>query len=184
MRHSQHISWIAIGLSLSLWSCASLPVTSLPMQTDLSPEAVELATPKQVELATEQGQHLPISARANLAGTWIDLEVAQTPQQQAMGLMHRPPLPDDRGMLFPFDPPRPVQFWMKNVPVPLDMVFLRNGEVVAIAPEVPPCSTLTCPVYGPASEVDQVIELRSGRAEEIGLQVGDRVTIEFFEPAE
>jgi hypothetical protein len=125
---------------------------------------------------------LPITAQADIAGQMIQLEVARTPQQQAMGLMYRPALPDDRGMLFPFSVARPVQFWMRNVPVALDMVFLLDGEVKAIADSVPPCTTPTCPVYGPNTPVNQVIELRAGRAGELHLQVGDRIEIELLQP--
>jgi uncharacterized membrane protein (UPF0127 family) len=125
------------------------------------------------------GQLLPVSAVAQVRGETFEIEVARTSEEQALGLMFRSALPDNRGMLFPFSPPRPVSFWMKDVPVALDMVFLRAGEVVAIAPEVPPCPALPCPSYGPGAEViDQVLELRSGRAAEIGLQVGDRIEIE------
>jgi hypothetical protein len=132
----------------------------------------------------QQGQYLPISAQAEINGQMMQLEVAVTPQQKAMGLMFRPELPDDRGMLFLFDPPRPVQFWMRNVPVPLDMVFTLNGEVQGITLSAPPCTTVSCPVYGPDNlPVNQVIEMRSGRAAELGIEVGDRIVIRFQEPA-
>ncbi len=123
---------------------------------------------------------LPITAQAQMAGQTIQLEVAQTAEQQQMGLMYRPPLPDDRGMLFAFNPPRQVRFWMENTPSPLDMVFLYQGEVKDIAANVPSCTRKPCPTYGPWTEIDQVIELRSGRAAELGLKVGDRVTIQFL----
>jgi uncharacterized protein len=131
----------------------------------------------------QNGQYLPISAETEIGGQRIQLEVARTPQEQSKGLMHRPPLPDDRGMLFLFNPPRPVQFWMKNTPSPLDMVFLRDGEVQAIVENALPCAADPCPTYGPDRSVaiDQVIELRSGRAAELGLTAGDRITIEFLE---
>ena len=125
---------------------------------------------------------LPISAEATIAGEIVELEVARTPAQQALGLMFRPALPDNRGMLFPFDPPRPVGFWMKNVPVSLDMIFLLEGEVKAIAANVPPCTNEPCPTYGPATPIDLVLELRAGRAAQLGLQVGDRISIRFFDP--
>jgi uncharacterized membrane protein (UPF0127 family) len=105
---------------------------------------------------------LPISAQAEMAGQRISLEVARTLQEQATGLMYRTSLADDRGMLFSFDPPQPVNFWMKNVKISLDMVFLRDGEVIEIAANVPPCTTSPCPTYGPQSLIDQVIELRGG----------------------
>lgn len=128
------------------------------------------------------GQMLPISGEAILPdGTRIQLEVARTPQQQAQGLMYRPALPDNRGMLFQFGTPRPVNFWMKNVPVPLDMVFLQNGVIQYIEGSAPPCRIEPCPTYGPNVPIDMVIELRSGRAAELDLQPGDQVKIEFFD---
>lgn len=128
------------------------------------------------------GQTLPITAQVTIADQTIALEVAKTPEQQAIGLMHRPSLPADRGMLFIFQPPRQVGFWMKNVQFDLDMVFLNNGTVVAVAPQVPPCTADPCPVYGPPTPVDQVIELQGGRAAELGIAVGDRLVIEPHTP--
>jgi len=124
------------------------------------------------------GQTLPISAQTTIANQVIELEVARTPAEQAMGLMYRESLPDNRGMLFIFNPPRPVGFWMKNVRFPLDMVFIRNQKIVQIASQVPPCKAEPCPVYGPPGSVDQVIELRGGRASELQLQQGDPLKVE------
>jgi len=131
------------------------------------------------------GQLLPITAEADLAGTTIQLEVAESRRQQALGLMYRTELADNRGMLFPFEFPRRASFWMKNVPISLDMIFLLDGQVQAIAENVPPCEADPCPTYGPGSLlVDQVIELRGGRAAEIGLQPGDTVNIRRIQPAQ
>ncbi|WP_445244755.1 DUF192 domain-containing protein [Microcoleus sp. OTE_8_concoct_300] len=123
----------------------------------------------------DMGQLLPISVNTILGDRAIGLEVAKTPQEQATGLMFRTELPDDRGMFFPIEPPRNVRFWMKNVLIELDMVFLREGVVQAIIPNVPPCLSETCPNYGPDVPVDGVIELRGGRAAQLGLKVGDRI---------
>lgn len=197
MNFSPFTTALELGLGVLLLSCTSVsttsvspspsatsPVDSTPLfqTTQQSPtppsEGAESGqTPEQ-----EPGQHLPITAEATIEGQVIQLEVAETQQQQQMGLMHRPPLPDDRGMLFPFEPARPVRFWMKNTPSPLDMVFLHEGEVKAIVVDVPPCEADPCPTYGPTTPtlIDQVIELRSGRAAELGLEVGDRVEIKFL----
>lgn len=126
----------------------------------------------------EQGQQLPTTAIALISDVTIQLEVAQTPQQQATGLMFRESLADDRGMLFPFTNERMARFWMKNVPISLDMIFLNGDRVVGIASDVPPCEAEPCPVYGPDALVDGVIELRGGRAQELAVEVGD--TIEIF----
>lgn len=131
-----------------------------------------------VAVEKERGQTLPISAIATIAGETIQLEVAQTPEQQGIGLMFRESLAEDRGMLFPFPEERVARFWMKNVPISLDMIFLNGDLVVDIASDVPPCQSEPCPVYGPEALVDGVIELRGGRAQELGIGVGDRIEIE------
>ncbi|MGV2829504.1 DUF192 domain-containing protein [Myxosarcina sp. GI1(2024)] len=128
-----------------------------------------------------EGQMLEISARAKIAGEVVNLEVARTPQQQAIGLMFRQSLPSDRGMLFPFESPRVARFWMKNVAIPLDMIFIKDGKVVDIAVNVPPCQNEPCPTYGPDTLVNGVIELKGGRTEELGLKSGDSLEIEWFE---
>lgn len=125
----------------------------------------------------QQGQMLEISAVAQIAGETIELEVAETSEQQAMGLMFRDALPDNRGMLFPFESERRVSFWMKNVPVALDMIFIRGDRVIDIAVSVPPCLAELCPIYGPEAAVDKVIELRGGRTKELGLKTGDSIVI-------
>lgn len=141
------------------------------------PSPVVLSSP------TSAGQMLPISAQAEIGGQRILLEVARTQQQQQIGLMYRTSLAANRGMLFSFDPPRPVSFWMKNTKIPLDMIFLQAGRVKAISANVPPCTADPCPSYGPENTIiiDQVIELRGGRAAELGLKVGDRVSIKFLD---
>ncbi|MFB2979078.1 DUF192 domain-containing protein, partial [Microseira sp. BLCC-F43] len=79
-----------------------------------------------------QPQSLPISAKALVANQVIGLEVARTPQQQAVGLMYRTELPANRGMLFLIHPPQTVNFWMKNVQIHLDILFLKDGVIKAI----------------------------------------------------
>ncbi|MEO1144400.1 MAG: DUF192 domain-containing protein [Cyanobacteria bacterium J06638_22] len=161
---------IAFGLSLVLLSCSA-------------PSAVSSDTPTPVAVEN-QGQQLPITAETEINGETIQLEVARTRSELSMGLMFRPSLEDDRGMLFVFERPRVLQFWMKNVLIPLDMVFLRDGEVQAIV-TAPPCEADPCPTYGPRDrQSDSVIELRGGRATELGLSEGDRVEIRFLEEAE
>lgn len=155
--------------------CSEQVNSSIPKAPTEQIQRQSPVSPAQMSL----GQTIPISAQAIIAGQEIQMEVAQTPQQQAIGLMYRKSLAANRGMLFPFNPPQPVNFWMKNTLIPLDMVFLRNGVVQDIARNVPPCTSDPCPTYGPKTTViDQVIELRGGRSTELGLKVGDRVTIQ------
>lgn len=129
--------------------------------------------------APGSAQSLPVTAEVELGGRTIELEVARTPQEQATGLMFRNYLDDDRGMLFPVDPPQPVSLWMKNVVIPLDMLFLADGKIVGIEANVPPCPEDPCPTYGPEGiPIDAVIEVRGGLANEIGASVGDAANIQ------
>lgn len=124
-------------------------------------------------------QLLPIEARWCLEpGRCIELEVADEPHEQAKGLQLRPPLPPLRGMWFPFDRPTPARFWMHRTPEPLDMLFIRDGRVVAIEARTQPCMQLPCRSYGPDEPVDGVIELAAGQAEAKGIGVGTPVRIE------
>lgn len=185
MTQATRLMFISLGLSLLLIGCSTATQTT-PSPPDAgiqSPTADSQLTDSQPPnvIPLSQGQMLPVTAEAHVRGQTLALEVARTPRQQAIGLMFRDDLPDNRGMLFPFDPPRPVNFWMRNVQFPLDMIFVRDGEVRAIAPSVPPCTTATCPTYGPDEAVDYVIELKGGRAEALGITVGDLITIDYLD---
>ncbi|HAZ48048.1 MAG TPA: hypothetical protein DDW76_07765 [Cyanobacteria bacterium UBA11369] len=128
--------------------------------------------------SSHQPQSLSISAKALVDNQVIELEVASTPQQQAVGLMYRTDLPANRGMLFLFNPPQTVNFWMKNVQIHLDILFLKDGVVKAIAPKASPCTTTPCPTYSSGIPVNQVLELRGGQVERLGLKIGSRITIQ------
>jgi uncharacterized protein len=174
-------SFLTMGCTpISPNSSSILPLTSPNVISDTAPTPNKLVIGENSKTQNvEKAQYLPITARAKIAGRTINLEVTRTIPEQSKGLMFRSTLPDDRGMLFNFDPPQSISFWMKNVPVPLDMVFIYQGKVVAIAANAPPCKAIPCPIY-PSTPVvtDQVIELRAGLTEEIGLKLGDRITVE------
>jgi uncharacterized protein len=143
-----------------------------------------LAQSSPAVTSTPKGQKLPVSASVSIGKQTILLEVARTGEEQAMGLMYRTELAKDRGMLFVFNPPRPVQFWMKNTLIPLDMLFMSNGVVKYIGNNIPPCKVANCPSYGPDQNVavDGVIELRGGRAAELKIKVGDLLKINDIQP--
>jgi uncharacterized membrane protein (UPF0127 family) len=124
-----------------------------------------------------QPQQLPTTAQLRVNNSVVALEVATTPRQRALGLMHRSTLPADRGMLFPVNPPQPIQTWMRDVQFDLDVLFLRDGRIQAIA-FATPCTLKDCPCYHSHTAVDQVIELAGGQVAALGLKVGDRVSIQ------
>ncbi|NET45696.1 MAG: DUF192 domain-containing protein [Okeania sp. SIO2B3] len=122
-------------------------------------------------------QYLPVAAEVTINDFKIDLEVANTPKTRKIGLMLRPSLPDERGMLFEFKPPQRVKLWMKNCLISLDIIFIRNSIVQGLVPNAPPCYTDKCSIYDSGVIVDSVIELKGGRANELDLKVGDRLTV-------
>jgi len=175
-------TWLRLAIAsfsvvLVGWGCATALQPPLPDVPDVvASETIE----RPLESKADTGaQHLPIEAQATIGDREIYLEVAKTPQQQQIGLMFRQRVGPQCGMVFPFEPARPVRFWMQNVPISLDMIFLRADEVRAIEANVPPCDRDPCPLYGPQREpVDRVVELAGGRAAELGLVVGDRLEIQ------
>jgi uncharacterized membrane protein (UPF0127 family) len=102
------------------------------------------------------------------------VEIARTPEEQAQGLMFRNEVPGDRGMIFPYDPPVQVSFWMKNTFVPLDMIFIGpDGKIGRIAANTVPMSLDPVPSIDPVSAV---LEIAGGRAAALGIKEGDKVS--------
>lgn len=106
------------------------------------------------------------------------VEIADDDRERERGLMHREPLAADRGMLFQFPDVAERAFWMHNTPSSLDIIYLDPyGRIVSIAERATPNSDALIPSNGPAMGV---LELRAGRADEIGAKPGDRVRHPFF----
>lgn len=102
------------------------------------------------------------------------IEVAQTREAQQRGLMNRTELPKNKGMLFVFDPPVGVQFWMKDTLVPLDMIFIDpSGKIQKIYDRAEPQDEANISSGG---VVSAVLEILGGEAEARGIKVGDQVT--------
>ena len=100
-------------------------------------------------------------------------ELAQSPQDQAKGLMFRTQLGPDEAMLFPFDPPKRASFWMRNTVIPLDLLFIApDGRVTNVAAQAKPYDESKLQSVG---VVKAVLEIPGGRAKELGLTAGDVV---------
>ena len=101
------------------------------------------------------------------------VEVARSPKEQNQGLMFRTELGPDEGMIFPRNPPGIASFWMKNTPLPLDIIFVgKDGKVLNIAANTVPYSTEPVSAIGMTS---LVFEIAGGRAAELGIKAGDLV---------
>ena len=103
----------------------------------------------------------------------FEVELAVTPEQQARGLMHREEMAADAGMLFVFEPVRPVSFWMRNTLISLDMLFVgADGRIVNIGERTVPLSEESVPSDGP---VRAVLEINGGLSDMLGIRPGDKV---------
>jgi len=112
----------------------------------------------------------------------IDIEIADTPEEKAQGLMFRTHLDDKSGMLFFYDRPMEITMWMRNTYIPLDMVFIRaNGTIHRIESRTEPLSENFIASRG---DVAACLELAGGAAERLGLKPGDRIEHRFFGPGD
>jgi len=104
------------------------------------------------------------------------VEIADTPEKHALGLMHRRALKSDYGMLFIFTEEEVRSFWMKNTLIPLDMIFINNDrQVVDVLHAVPPCPGDPCPSYTSAYPARFVLEIAGGMAKKLKLEPGDKI---------
>ena len=119
-------------------------------------------------------------------GPWVELrgqrvcvEIADDDQERARGLMFRDSLAADAGMLFLFDEEAPRAFWMMNTRIPLDILYFDDGlRLVSASLRTPPCrSTTRCPSYPSTAPARYVLELNAGRADELGVRLGDVLTL-------
>ena len=114
-----------------------------------------------------------------LGGKSFAVEIADTREKQALGLMFRDEMPADQGMLFIFPNEAPRSFWMKNTRIPLDiMYFDKDLIMVSISADTQPCRVSRCPSYPSSAPAKYVLELNAGTASELGVGPGDRLTIE------
>lgn len=133
------------------------PGADQPPAVKVRPAAGE----ERLELVTTGGVHA------------FEVEIADTPERQTLGLMYRTALPETKGMLFVHPDERELAMWMRNTYIPLDMVFIRaDGTVHRIEARTEPLSERTISSDGP---VLAVLELAGGVAERLGLKPGDRV---------
>lgn len=152
---------VAIALAAAAAACSPQPAPGAP-----APQATELEVP-QSGLS-----EVPLTITSTTGVHRFTVEIARTPEQQQHGMMFRTSMAPDRGMLFPYDEPREVAFWMKNTLIPLDIIFIRADGTIARISTAVPHSEARVPSGEP---VVAVLEIAGGRAAELGIREGDRV---------
>ena len=138
----------------------------------LAAAALAASLPCAAQPADGKPQSLPIS-KIQVGAYPVSAEVAQTPDQRALGLMFRFSLPADHGMLFVFPEPQPLGFWMRNTYIPLSIAYIdADGRIVNVA-DMAPRDESSHPSNGLAL---YALEMRKGWFAEKGLGPGARVT--------
>lgn len=169
MTNTRYGRGAALGVALLAIAVASVGAV-LWADPRASKEAPQAAGPavheERLELVTASGVHA------------LDVEIAATPEKQAVGLMFRTSLADTKGMLFQHNAPHELSMWMRNTYIPLDMVFIRaDGTVHRIEARTEPLSERIISSDGPVSAV---LEIAGGAAERLGLKPGDKVRHPYF----
>jgi uncharacterized membrane protein (UPF0127 family) len=148
------IARLTVAMLVACWAL----IAALP--------AARAAGQDTIEIVTRSGVHA------------FAVELATNAAERAVGLMYRKELPEGRGMLFDFHDEQPVQFWMHNTYIPLDMIFITgDGRVVRVVENAKPLSDDLIPSGRP---VRAVLEVIGGSARKLGIAAGDRVTGAFF----
>lgn len=148
-----------------LWLLALL--CFLTVQTEAP---CQVATPGAVGRATLPGDSHLTRISVGSAVLWV--EVVTTPDAQARGLMFRKSLPWDQGMLFVYDRPQRLDFWMKNTTIPLDIAFISADGMIAEIYSLTPLSEKARSSRTPAL---CALEVNRGWFKKKGVKVGDKI---------
>lgn len=161
-----------------LFSALALQLAALPAAA-LEPPGPSGGAPEKFFIVYSFQRDV-IVLKNNRGEKRMEVEIAQSPQQQQQGLMYRSSLAEDDGMLFLFDEDRDVEMWMKDTAMPLDMLFIdRHGTIVHIAHAVQPFSDKK---IGSHRKVRAVLELPGGTAAHQRIQQGDTIVYKAFKP--
>ena len=140
-----------------------------------APALLHAQSAPPLDLATYPRTQLTVHPQSGPDRTLtFNVWVADTPERAEQGLMFVRDLPESMGMVFPLDPPRVENMWMKNTYIELDMLFVgADGKVTKIIERAPP---LTLDNLSSEKPVSAVVELRGGSAQRLGLKAGDKVS--------
>ncbi len=121
--------------------------------------------------------------RVVIGGQSIIVEVARDEETRRRGLSGRMTLAQDHGMFFIFPEKSAERFWMKDMFIPLDMIWIDDGKIVDILPRVPAPAfgalDSALPFYAPKMPATRVLEVNAGTAERLGWKIGDTVFTSF-----
>ncbi|HSA07445.1 MAG TPA: DUF192 domain-containing protein [Candidatus Gastranaerophilales bacterium] len=110
---------------------------------------------------------------AVINGKKVFLYIADTPEEHLQGLMGVKSLPENFGMIFLFDKAEPRAFWMKNMEIPIDMIFLKNKKIVNIHKNISIDAVEKHTLYNSIYKSDVVIEVNAGFCDKYDVKMGN-----------
>jgi len=158
--------FLGIGIAAAMAACSPQAATEAAGQAEQT-AAAAVHPVSGLEI-------IPLTVTSGETVHRFKAELADTPAAQSRGLMFRTELGPDEAMIFPRrERPSPASFWMKNTPLPLDIIFIGpDSRITNIAAMTTPYSLDSVPSTG---DVIGVLELIGGRAAELGIKPGDKV---------
>ncbi|MDR3642086.1 MAG: DUF192 domain-containing protein [Candidatus Doudnabacteria bacterium] len=136
--------------------------------------------------APVSAQPYSYSHRLQIGSQNLNVEIANTPAEQQQGLSDRISMATGQGMLFDFGSAQMTGFWMKDMKFNLDFIWIADGKVTGVTPDVPApaicnLSVESCnsrlPVYYPPSPVNWVVEVNAGWAKKNNITAGDEAVL-------
>ena len=160
----------ALVAAALLTACSPQPAA----EATPGPEAITTIATKRPDVHPVSGLRIiDVTVTTDEERIGFAAELADTPEAQSRGLMFRTELDDAAAMIFPSDPPQVRSFWMKNTPLPLDIIYIgEDGRILNVHHMTTPYSLDS--LYS-AGITSGVLEIRGGRAKELGIDKGDLV---------
>ncbi|MGZ4884009.1 MAG: DUF192 domain-containing protein [Halobacteriota archaeon] len=161
--------------TIPLSGCVTTPTSKLDNVSIISTTASGNASTRR---SADSNSLTPTHYLVTIGGTTVYAEAANTPAEHEMGLMNRTYLNENAGMLFVFPTEQKQSFWMKNMRISLDIIFITTDKHVRdVYRSVPLCTTDPCVLYASNAPITYVLEVNAGFSEQHGVASGDTVFI-------
>ncbi len=173
MPSNKNRQYIAIALVLIISIAFILVLVLKPAPYKSTKNVVVPKTEKMAEPVFRKDGELVFSTKKKVMKT-ISIEIAQTDATREQGLMYRKSMPDSCGMLFIFDGMQPLNFWMKNTHLPLDIIYVDDKfSIVSIAKNAVPFSEANIPS---GKDAMYVVEVNAGFTEKYHILNGSIIS--------
>ena len=122
--------------------------------------------------------HMGDVSTVSISGQEVVVDIADDFTEREKGLMGREYLGEKRGMFFIHEKEEKVNYWMKGMNIPIDIIYIdKNFLITDVYKSVPPCKNETCKLYSSSVEIKYVLELQAGFCEKYKIEIGDQISV-------